>query len=95
MRDAGSDVEEIAHRFGVGARTVRQRLGLAALAPEVLASYRAGEMDLDAARAFTAAPPELQPKILKAASAYDWGGLEASQIRSAAARENEVPGARP
>ena len=53
---AGSKAGEIAHRFGVSERLVAQRLRLAAAAPELLAAYRAGDIDLECLTAFAATP---------------------------------------
>ncbi len=52
LADAGQSVEDIARRFGIGARHVEQRLALAALSPKIKAAYRRGDVTLDAARAF-------------------------------------------
>lgn len=49
----GQGAETIAARFGVSAATVRQRLRLAAVAPELVARYRAEELTLDQLMAFT------------------------------------------
>lgn len=48
----GLSVEDVARRFGAGARKVEQRLALARLSPKIKAAYRKGEVGLDAARAF-------------------------------------------
>lgn len=52
LADAGSSVDEIARRFGCGARHVEQRLALARLSPKLKSAYRRGDLSLDAARAF-------------------------------------------
>ena len=52
LADAGLSVSGIAARFGVSARTIEQRLRLGNAAPELLAAYRAGDMGLDALKAF-------------------------------------------
>jgi ParB family chromosome partitioning protein len=51
--DAGTPVEDVARRFGTSERHVRQRLRLGKLAPEVLDAFRAGDLNLDTATAFT------------------------------------------
>ena len=53
---AGSKAGEITHCFGVSERLVAQRLRLAAAAPELLAAYRAGDIDLECLTAFAATP---------------------------------------
>lgn len=52
LADAGQSVDDIARRFGIGARHVEQRLALAALSPKIKTAYRRGDVTLDAARAF-------------------------------------------
>lgn len=48
----GLSAEEIGARFGVTAPVVRQRLRLAAAAPELMAAYRAADLTLDQLMAF-------------------------------------------
>jgi len=50
---AGQTPEELSVRFGKSLRGIRQRLALGALAPEIIAAWRAGELRDDAAQAFT------------------------------------------
>ncbi len=50
---AGQSVAAIAVRFGVAERLVRQRLRLSKVAPDLLAAYRNGQMDLETLTAFT------------------------------------------
>lgn len=49
----GLGAEEIGARFGVTASVVRQRLRLAAVAPDLIARYRAEEVSLDQLMAFS------------------------------------------
>jgi ParB family transcriptional regulator, chromosome partitioning protein len=51
--DGGTGIDDIAKRFGVSERHVRQRLRLGKLAPELLDAYRAGAINLEAVTAFT------------------------------------------
>ena len=51
--DAGAGIDDVAKRFGVSERHVKQRLRLGKLAPELLDAYRAGAINLDAVTAFT------------------------------------------
>jgi ParB family transcriptional regulator, chromosome partitioning protein len=51
--DAGEMVPAIATRFGVSEKLVRQRLKLGNVAPQLLAAYRAEEVDLETLTAFT------------------------------------------
>jgi ParB family chromosome partitioning protein len=53
LADAGETVPAIAGRFGVPEKLVRQRLKLGKVAAELLAAYRAEEMDLETLMAFT------------------------------------------
>ena len=52
LADAGRSVADIATRFGLSERLVEQRLRLGNAAPELLDAYRAGEIDLEALKAF-------------------------------------------
>ena len=52
MADDGAPAAEIAARFGVGVRTVEQRLRLGGAAPVLLDAYRAGAIDLETLTAF-------------------------------------------
>jgi ParB family transcriptional regulator, chromosome partitioning protein len=57
---------DIATRFGLAERTVRQHLALGALAPEVRAAWRKGKIDAEAARAFAAhSDAGVQADVLK------------------------------
>jgi ParB family chromosome partitioning protein len=51
-RDHGMAAEDIAARFGVTPAVVKQRLKLAAVSPNLIALYRAEEMNLDQLTAF-------------------------------------------
>lgn len=53
MIDDGLTQVEIAAHFGISIRRVRMRLRLAAVAPELIAHYRAGSLTLDDMMAFT------------------------------------------
>jgi ParB/RepB/Spo0J family partition protein len=56
--DKGWTVEQIAARFGVTEKWVKQRLQLAKLAPHLLDQWRAGKMDADQAKALSASPDQ-------------------------------------
>jgi len=53
LAETGKGPEEIAARFGITAATVRQRMKLAEVSPQLLASYRDEAMSLDQLMAFT------------------------------------------
>jgi ParB family chromosome partitioning protein len=53
LTDAGVTIDDVAARFGVSKRHVKQRLRLGKLAPELLDAYRAGDIDLETVTAFT------------------------------------------
>jgi ParB family chromosome partitioning protein len=55
LADAGETVPAIASRFGISENLVRQRLKLGKVASELIAAYRAEEMDLETLMAFTLA----------------------------------------
>lgn len=50
--ERGLSAEEIGARFGVSAQVVRQRFRLGAVNPDLMALYRAGELNLDQMMAF-------------------------------------------
>jgi ParB family chromosome partitioning protein len=49
----GMSIDDIAVRFGVSVKLVKQRLSLGAVSPKLLKLYRQGEMNLDQLTAFT------------------------------------------
>ena len=51
--DAGAPIDEVATRFGVSERHVKQRLKLGKVAPELLDEFRAGKLSLEVMTAFT------------------------------------------
>lgn len=64
--------KDIAVRFGVPEKRVRQRLALAALHDDVLAALDAGKIPLAAAQAFTLEPdPDKQAEYLNTAKSWD------------------------
>ena len=53
LQDQGASPADIAARFGISETAVAQRLKLGRLAPAILDAYRAGELTLECAQAFT------------------------------------------
>jgi len=51
--DSGMSIEDVAARHGTTPETVRKRLTLARVSPQVMALYRGGELQLDQVMAFT------------------------------------------
>ena len=91
LADAGRSVADIATRFGLSERLVEQRLRLGNAAPELLDAYRAGEIDLEALKAFAVtADRERQMAV--------WEQVSAQPYRPSAAQvkrlltEERVPG---
>jgi ParB family transcriptional regulator, chromosome partitioning protein len=66
--DEGLGAEDIAARFGVTARTVKERLKLAAVSPRLLDKYRDGDLTLDQIMAFAVVDDPLRQEEV-------WGGL--------------------
>ena len=67
LADEGATPEEIANRFGLAKVTVAKRLRLGNLAPEILETYRKGDMDQEAAQAYAStADLEAQRRVFKA-----------------------------
>ncbi len=56
LASTGLEIEDIAHRFGVSERLVKQRLAIARLHPPILSAYRKEKIDPRSLRALTLAP---------------------------------------
>ena len=66
LADEGASAEDIANRFGLAKVTVEKRLRLAALAPEIMNEYRAGNINLESAQAYaTTADTEAQRRAFQ------------------------------
>jgi ParB family transcriptional regulator, chromosome partitioning protein len=66
LAGSGLGEAEIAARFGISARTVRQHLALGRLAPDVRDAWRKGRIDTETAQAFAVHPDaEVQAALLK------------------------------
>ena len=64
--DGGAAIDEIATRFGISKRTVEQRLRLTNLAPDVIAAYKAGDINYETMSAFgNTTDHELQARTLE------------------------------
>lgn len=73
--------KEIAARFGISEKRVKQRLTLAALHEDVLDALDKGKITMEAAEAFTLQPdPKKQAEYLKKSNSYQ---LQAYSIKSA------------
>ena len=74
--DGGQTIEDVAQRFGCGIRLVNQRLKLGRLSHRVREAFREGEIDLDAAAAFTLADDDAdQDRVFDhCASTPSWDG---------------------
>ncbi|HLK16430.1 MAG TPA: ParB/RepB/Spo0J family partition protein, partial [Fimbriimonadaceae bacterium] len=77
----GAKVEDLVAETGVSAPTIRRRLALADLAPEVKKAVRGKVLSLSQAEALTLASPSEQASWLKRIRAN--GGYDASYLRSA------------
>jgi ParB family chromosome partitioning protein len=56
LADQGLTAADIAARFGIAEKTVRQHMALGRLAPEIRDAWRKGKIDAKAAQAFTVEP---------------------------------------
>ncbi len=91
LADAGRSVGAIAARFGLSERLVEQRLRLGNAAPELLDAYRAGEIDLEALKAFAVtADRERQMAVWEQVSAQGYRP-SAAQVKRRLTEER-VPG---
>lgn len=82
----GATVEDIALRFGIPARAVRQRMALGRLIPEVLADYRENKVDGTVLKALANVDQDTQRKF------YVEQGMRGWQLREALqpAREDVI-----
>ncbi len=79
--EAGHNVEEIAAAFAVAPRDVRRRLKLAAVHPEILAAFEAGEIGESVLQAFTIEPDQArQLKVFRSEARPSW--LHAHNVRA-------------
>lgn len=73
LHTSGKAPEEIAKRFGFTDIAVRRLLALGVLSPKILAAWRAGKIDVEAARAYTLAKDhETQERLLKKLGSSAW-----------------------
>lgn len=63
LRADGRTVEKIAQSFGTSVKTVKQRLALGTVIPEVMAAFRNEEINLETVQAFTAVNAERQKTV--------------------------------
>lgn len=85
----GMDNAEIAARYGITEQTVRQRLALGGLAPELRSAWRAGDIDAKSAQIFALCPDKkLQAKTFKDLTAK---GGHATQWRVEQALTTDSP----
>lgn len=86
--DGGATVADVAARFGITEAVVTKRLKLGRLSPVILDAYRNGDIDLEAAQAFTVSDDHAaQDRVL--AELPEWN-RDPSDIRSALTAD-EVP----
>lgn len=90
--EAGRTPPEIAARFGVAERVVRQRIALGALHPDIRAAWRAGRIGADAAQAFTLARDPMVQRAKYLALEKEQR-LFAHHIRAALGANHSVGGA--
>jgi len=73
LQKQGQTPEDIAARFGIPVRRVRQRLAIGRLPPEIIAALKADEIDLRSAQAFTLLrDPGHAMKLFKQGVREDW-----------------------
>ena len=74
LAESGASVASIAARFGVSEHLVEQRLRLGNAAPEILDAYRAGEIGLEALKAFAVTTDhERQRAVWEHLAAQEYG----------------------
>ena len=79
--EQGSDVEDVARRFGVTVRFVEGRLRLASLAPVVFQALADGEITLDIAKAYASTPDRERQAHVFDQMSRGYGGAHPDSIR--------------
>src|SRR5690606_12831711 len=81
--DQGHAIEDIAARFGVTATVVRQRMKLAAVAPELIQAYRDNELSLENLMAFTITDDQKRQRdVWEGLDQWDRKNLHSRRIRA-------------
>ena len=90
--EQGRAIGHVAAEFGVSPRTVRQRLKLAAVAPDLLDLFRAGEIDLETMMAFTLSDDHERQRLAwtEASKAGSW--VNKARVIKTFLTEGKVPG---
>ncbi|CAA2142818.1 ParB/RepB/Spo0J family partition protein [Hyphomicrobium sp. ghe19] len=82
--DQGNSESEIAARFGIAEKTVRQHLALGRLAPAIREAYRKGKIDSEIAKAFTLhADLDVQASLYEQLRKQNGGRFGVYQVRGA------------
>jgi ParB family chromosome partitioning protein len=79
--EQGADLEGVARRFGLTVRHVEGRLRLAGLHPVVFAALGAGDITLDAAKAYAATPDQERQAWVFEQLQGGWSGAHPDSIR--------------
>lgn len=84
LRDSdGLDIAAIARMFGLGERSVRETLRIGLVQGDIRAAHRAGDISLEALKAFAAHPdPQVQQEVFTSLSRQN-GRVEPWQVRRA------------
>ena len=87
----GADPEEIASRFGVTVRLVRQRLAIANIIPPILTAYRKGDIRPETLRILTMASRSQQKAWLELLRSEDEYAPEGHRLKSWLFGGEEIP----
>ena len=79
--EQGSNVEEVARRFGLTTRFVEGRLRLADLAPAIFEALGAGEISLDLAKAYAATPDQARQEYVFEQMSRGYGAAYPDSVR--------------
>lgn len=81
--EQGKPIEDIAARFGVSANVVRQRMKLAAVAPDLIQAYRDNALSLESLMAFAITDDQQrQLDVWSGLNSWDRKHLHANRIRA-------------
>lgn len=93
LRSEGMEIDDIAARYAVDERRVRQRLALGSLSPTILDAWRRQEISFDTAKAFTMAPSRKEQERIYKQLSEEGGAIHECDVRAAFAGDADEGGA--
>lgn len=91
LTDQGMSEADIASRFAISAKTVRQHLALGDLAPAIRKAWKEGKIDADTAKAFTSHDDHaVQAELYERLRKQNGGRFGSFQVRAALADKKQL-----